>query len=170
MSFTYYPPSSRTKGDPKFCTRPSQANAVTLTINHRGGTLLHYPCKFYLNGKLEDMNWKWDIDFMSYMDIKEVIKKLGYIRIKCMWYHDLKYSFEHGVKPINNDKDVLKFGEEMSGYEIASIYVEHVVNEPTIITEDEVREFVEPIQEPINIESDEREEVQVEEREELQSE
>lgn len=33
----------------------------------------------------------------------------------------------------------------MSGYEFANIYVEYIVDEPIDITEDELKEFVEPI-------------------------
>lgn len=62
---------------------PAQINAVRLRINHEG-TLLHYSCKLGIDGKVEEMNWEWDMDFMSYMDIGEVIKKLGCKRIKCM--------------------------------------------------------------------------------------
>lgn len=47
---------------------------------------------------------------MSYMEIFKVITSLGYVRIKCMWYHDPKFSLERGLRPINNDTKVFKFG------------------------------------------------------------
>lgn len=31
---------------------------------------------------------------MSYMEFIKIINKLGYVRIKCMWYHHLKFSFQ----------------------------------------------------------------------------
>lgn len=72
-------------------------------------------------------------------------QEFGLYKNQCIWYHDLKYSFEHGLKPLNNDKDVLKFGEDMSSYESANICVEHVVDKPDVITEYEVRNYVEHI-------------------------
>lgn len=80
------------------------------------------------------------------MEIEEVINNLGYLRLKCLWYHYPKYSFEHGRKPLNNDKDVLKFWEDMFGYESVNIYVENVVDELDVITKGELRDYVEPIQ------------------------
>lgn len=82
-----------------------------------------------------------------------------------MWYLDLKYSFECELRPLNNDTYVLKFGENTNGYDYSNIYVEHIVYEPIVITENEVREFVEPLKEPINIDSDDK--AHVEESEEV---
>lgn len=78
----------------------------------------------------------------------------------------MKCSFSRVLSPLNNDTNVLKFGEDMSGYEYAKIYVEHMVDEPIVIIIDEVSEFVKPIQEPLTIDLDD--DVQVEEREEVQ--
>lgn len=63
------------------------------------------------------------------MEIFELIKSLGYARFKIIWYHDLKFSLERGLRPINNDKDVLKFGEDMKGYDCDDIYVEHIADD-----------------------------------------
>ena len=77
------------------------------------------------------------MDFMCYMDFMKVVKELGYVRIKGMWYHHLKLSLARGLRPLNNDADVLKFGEDMKGYDLGNIYVEHVVDEPEVLTEEE---------------------------------
>lgn len=121
--------------------KPTKINVVKLRIDH-GGSLLHYPCKLYVDGKVDELNWKWDVDLMLYMEIFEVIKSSGYTRVKCMWYHDLKFSLECWLRPIIKDKDVLKFGEGMKGYDYVDIYVEHIVDEPNIIAEDEVKGYV----------------------------
>ncbi|CAK8534364.1 unnamed protein product [Lathyrus sativus] len=176
-------PSYWTKEDPKFCSRSAKINAVKLRINH-GKSLLHYPCKLYVDGKVDEMNWKWDVDLISYMEIFEVIKSLSYVRAKCIWYHDPKFSLERRLRPMNNDKDILKFGEDMKGYDYADIYVDHIVDEPEVVTKDEIREYVEVQQETINVDSDdevhledndednveEMEKVQLEQREEVQGE
>lgn len=48
-----------------------------------------------------------------------------------------------------------KFDEDIKGFDVGNIYVEHVVDEPEVITEEEVREYVEPVHDPIDIELDE---------------
>ncbi|KAI5441136.1 hypothetical protein KIW84_010557 [Lathyrus oleraceus] len=173
MSVSYGAPSSWTKEDPKFCSRQAKINVVKLRTN-QGGSLIYYPCKLYVDGEVDELNWKWEVDLMSYMEIFRVIKSLCYARVKCMWYHDMKFSLERGIRTINNDKDVLKFGEDMKGYDYNDIYVEHIVYEPNFVTENEVREFVEAQQETINVELDDevhiedKDEDNVEETEEVQ--
>ncbi|XP_058765307.1 uncharacterized protein LOC131638779 [Vicia villosa] len=153
MSQSYNQSSSCTKEDHNFCSRPADTTAIRLRINH-GGDLVHNPCKLYVNGKVKEMNWTFDVDFMCYMDFIKVVNNLGYIRIKGMWYHHPKFSFERGLRPLNNDADVLKFGEDMNGYDVGNIYVEHIVDEPVVLSEEQVREYVEPVQDTIEIESD----------------
>ncbi|KAI5421780.1 hypothetical protein KIW84_045278 [Lathyrus oleraceus] len=168
--------------NPNF-TRPTKINAVKLRISH-GGSLFHYPCKLYVDRKIYELNSKWDVDSISYMEIFKVTKSLGYVRVKFMWYHDSKFSLEHGRIPINNDKDILKFREDMKGYDYVNIYVEHIVDELNVVIEDGVREYIKARQDTINIDSndevhledkdedhlEETEEVQDEQREEFQSE
>ncbi|CAI8614440.1 unnamed protein product [Vicia faba] len=77
-----------------------------------------------------------------------------------MWHYDLKFSFEHGLGPHNKDTYVLKFGEDMNGYEVANIYVEHIVDELIFIIEDGVRKEGE-------LHVKKRKEVHVEESEEI---
>lgn len=57
---------------------------------------------------------------MSYMDFMKVINNLGYVRIKCMWYHHPEFSFECELRPLNNDANVLKFVEDMNNMRRAS--------------------------------------------------
>lgn len=52
----------------------------------------------------------------------------------------------------------------MKGYDCVDIYVKNIVDEPTVVTKDEVREYVEAQQETINIDSDG--EVHVEDKDE----
>lgn len=42
--------------------------------------------EWYVSGEATKMNWRWDVDFMSYMDVERLIKSGGYIDIKCLWY------------------------------------------------------------------------------------
>ncbi|KAI5448203.1 hypothetical protein KIW84_015576 [Lathyrus oleraceus] len=161
MSYSHGASLSLAEEDSKFYSRRAHTNAVRLRISH-GGNLVHYTCKIYANGKVEEMNWKCDMDFMSYIKTFKDINKLGYVRIKYMWYHDPKFSFKCELRPLNNDTYVLKFGEDMNGHDVSNIYVKHIIDEPIVITEDEVGEYVEFVHDPIQIDSDD--EVHVEEK------
>lgn len=90
------------------------------------------------------MNCKFEVGFMSYMDFMKIINNLDYVRIKCTWYHHPKFSFESGVRLLNNDAYVLKFGKDMNNYDVVNIYVEHIVDWPIVISEEQVKEYVEP--------------------------
>lgn len=37
-------------------------------------------------------------------------------------------SLRHGLRPLNNDGDVLKFVKDVKGFEIIEIYVEHMTD------------------------------------------
>ncbi|XP_058734718.1 uncharacterized protein LOC131650444 [Vicia villosa] len=76
------PPSSTCKEDVRFCMRPSKSNYVKIRLHHRG-QLVESPCKWYVNGLVSELDWEWDTDYMSYMDLEASIKDEGYINIKC---------------------------------------------------------------------------------------
>jgi hypothetical protein len=78
------------------------------------------------------MNWKWDVDTMSYMQVERMIKNEGYNNIKCLWYWDPKFSFSRGLRSLNNDGDVLKFIEDIKGFDVVDVYVEHTIDNPII--------------------------------------
>ncbi|CAI8615409.1 unnamed protein product [Vicia faba] len=73
---------------------------------------------------------------MSYMNLKNLIKDEGYRNIKCTWYWNPKYSFSRGLRPLNCDSDVLKFAEDIKGFELVDVYVEHSI-EVTPIEDDD---------------------------------
>lgn len=76
------------------------------------------------------MNWRCDVYFMSYMDVERLIKSEGYVDIKCLWYWNLVFSFARGLRPLNNDKDVLQFSKDVVGHEVMDAYVDHRVSDP----------------------------------------
>src|ERR1051325_553313 len=78
------------------------------------------------------MNWDWDVALMSYMDIEGLIKGEGYCNIQCLWDQDPKFSFSLGLRPLNNDQDVLKFVQDVRGFKVVDVYVEHKVEEVNI--------------------------------------
>ncbi|XP_050878006.1 uncharacterized protein LOC127081821 [Lathyrus oleraceus] len=93
---------------------------------------------------------------MSYMQIEELIKDEGYCNIKCLWYWNLNFSFSRGFQPLNNDNDVLRFMEDVRGFKVIDIYVEHKVEEINIedvmFEEDNYEEVnVEGADEEVNI-------------------
>ncbi|XP_058722170.1 uncharacterized protein LOC131593622 [Vicia villosa] len=100
------------------------------------------------------MDWDWDVDLMSYMDLESVIKSQGYGNIKCLWYWNPVLSFTRGLRPLNNDQDVLNFIEDVKGHNIVDVYVEHPVEIPDFVETDEVNvEDVQP--DKVNVEDGE---------------
>ncbi|XP_058741783.1 protein bfr2-like [Vicia villosa] len=88
--------------------------------------------KLYVGGIASEMNWDWDVDLMSYMEIEKMIKNEGYCNIRCLWYWNPKFAFSRGLRPLNDDKDVLRFMEDIRGYKLIDIYVEHKVEKVNI--------------------------------------
>ncbi|KAI5420325.1 hypothetical protein KIW84_044202 [Lathyrus oleraceus] len=96
----------------KYCVRPTKTNKIRLRIHHRG-KLVETHVKWYVNEKVTEMNWSWDADYMSYMELKNMVKCEGYVNIKCLWYWNPAYSFSRGLRPLNNDQDVLQFSKDV---------------------------------------------------------
>lgn len=84
------------------------------------------------------MNWSWDVDYMAYMELEDMIKSESYVNIKCLWYWNHAYSFSHGLRLLNNDQDVLQFSKDVVGYDIIYLYVDHSVGIPEIVDDSEV--------------------------------
>ncbi|XP_058755919.1 uncharacterized protein LOC131629134 [Vicia villosa] len=144
--------------NPTYVLRPSETQTVRLRIHHRG-RLVQHPVKLYVGGIASEMNWDWDVDLMSYMEIEKMIKNEGYCNIRCLWFWHSKYAFSRGLRPLNDDKDVLNFMEDIRGYKLIDIYVEHKVEEVNI---EDVR-FDDAIDEEVNVEEANVEEVNIEE-------
>jgi hypothetical protein len=111
--------------------RPAETQHVRIRFHHRG-ELVNSPVKWYINGEVSEMNWKWDVDRMSYMQVEKMIKNEGYNNIKCLWYWNPKFSFSRGLRSLNNDGDVLKFIEDIKGFHVVDVYVEHNIDNPII--------------------------------------
>ncbi|CAL5194027.1 unnamed protein product [Lathyrus oleraceus] len=121
----------------KYCVRPAMSNKIRLRIHHRG-KLVETPVKWYVNGEVTEMNWSWDVDYIFYMELEDMIKSDGYVNIKCLWYWNPAYSFSSGLRPLNNDQDVLQFSKDVVGYDVIDVYVEHSVEIPEIINDNEL--------------------------------
>ncbi|CAI8610236.1 unnamed protein product [Vicia faba] len=91
------------------------------------GNLVESPVKWYVDGLVYELDLKCDTDYMSYMDLENMIKEEGYMNIKCMWYWNPKYSFSRGLRPLNCDSDVLKLAEDIKGFNLVDVYVEHSI-------------------------------------------
>ncbi|XP_058766723.1 uncharacterized protein LOC131640331 [Vicia villosa] len=72
------------------------------------------------------------------MSLEKLILNEGYANIKCLHYWHPKYSFSRGLRPLNCDADVVKFVEDVKGFELVDVYVEHLVEEPELVDEAEV--------------------------------
>ncbi|XP_058725642.1 uncharacterized protein LOC131596928 [Vicia villosa] len=120
------PLSSKNKEYVRFCLRPSQSQCIKLRIHHMR-KLVEHPIKWYVDGLVYEMDWFWDTDYMSYMQFEKLVIKEGYRNIKRMWYWNPKYSFSRGLRPLNCDGDVLKLVEDLKGFNLVDVYVEHTV-------------------------------------------
>lgn len=54
----------------------TKSKNIRLRIHHRG-KLIDTFIKWYVDGYALEMNWEWDVDYMSYMLLKDMIKKEG---------------------------------------------------------------------------------------------
>ncbi|XP_058753082.1 uncharacterized protein LOC131626267 [Vicia villosa] len=84
------------------------------------------------------MAWNWDVDYLSYMSLEKLILNEGYASIKCLHYWHPKYSFSRCLRPLNCDADVVKFVEDVKGFDLVDVYVEHSVEEPELVDEAEL--------------------------------
>ncbi|WJX53068.1 hypothetical protein P8452_39106 [Trifolium repens] len=73
---------SLTKENDKYCARPAETQEIRLRIYH-GGLFVDSPCKMYVKGQMDEMNW--GVDFTSYKDVVELVKSLGYRDFKRKW-------------------------------------------------------------------------------------
>lgn len=84
-----------------------------LRIHHRGRLTIEH-VKWYVNGEVTEMGRKWDVDFMSYMDMEGLIKSHGHIDMKNLWYWNHIFNFSHSPRPLNNDNNVLQFAKDVA--------------------------------------------------------
>ncbi|KAI5395389.1 hypothetical protein KIW84_061825 [Lathyrus oleraceus] len=113
----------------------AMTNKIRLRIHHRG-KLFETPVN--VNEEVTEMNWSWDVDYMSYMELKDMIKSESYVNIKCLWYWNPAYRFSRGLRPLNNDQDVLQFSKDVVRYDVINVYVEHSMGIPEIIDDNEL--------------------------------
>jgi hypothetical protein len=111
--------------------RPADKQEVKLRINH-GGKFVNSPIKKYVNGQVHEMEDKLVVDWFSVLDIINIVKSLGYVDLKSMWYHHPKHSFADGLRPFNNDNDFQKLVEDSKGCNTIDLYVEHAIDTPIV--------------------------------------
>lgn len=79
-----------------FASRPTKEQFFRLRIHHRSH-LVYHPVKLYADEIVSEMNWDWDVDLVSYMQIERMIKSEGYCNIRCLWYLNPKFLFFLGT-------------------------------------------------------------------------
>jgi hypothetical protein len=72
------------------------------------------------------------------MELETMIKSEGYGNIRCLWYWIPKLSFTRGLRPLNNDQDILTFIEDVKGYNVIDVYVEHPIEIPEFVDAAEI--------------------------------
>ena len=74
-----------------------------------------------------------NVDMLNYEDIKKLVLSFGYLKYKCLWYQHPKYAFQHGLKPLNNDGELLELVAYAKGCTVVDIFVEHEVDIPEVV-------------------------------------
>jgi hypothetical protein len=87
----------------------------------------------YLGGSCEVVEG-WDIDEISSIEVGKLVKSLGYLSFKCLWYKDPHVEGVYGIKPLNCDADILQFLKDVKQQGQVDVYVEHHVEEPISLT------------------------------------
>jgi len=88
-----------------FC-RPTEEQIVRLKIHH-GGMFIYKSSTVYVNSEIVEEEWGWDVDTMSYIDLRKVIKSIGYKAFKCLWYKHPQKALCRGLKQLNCDSNIL---------------------------------------------------------------
>jgi len=57
--------------------RPTEEQTMRLKIYH-GGMFIYQSFTMYTNGQIEEEEWGWDVDIMSYIDFKKLINSVRY--------------------------------------------------------------------------------------------
>lgn len=65
--------------------RPSEIRRIRLGI-HIFGMFIYEPSTMYVDGTYVEKDWSVDVDELSYIDIKNMLEKMGYKKYKCIWY------------------------------------------------------------------------------------
>ncbi|CAI8609224.1 unnamed protein product [Vicia faba] len=120
----------------KFCVRPTKVHKIRIRLHHKGD-LVHSPVKWYVGGIVTKISWKIDVGYISYIDLEALIQSEGYFNMKSIWYWNPRFRFSRGLRPLNNDADVLKLIEDICEFDLVDLYVEHGVNNPDVTDEAE---------------------------------
>ena len=64
--------------------------------------------------------WVWDVDEMSYIDFRKVVSFLLHKHFKYLWYQHPKFGLSCGLKPLNNDANVLQLGANCKGFGVVA--------------------------------------------------
>ena len=68
-----------------FC-RPTEEQTVRLKIHH-GGMFIYQPLTVYINGQIEEEEWGWNMDTMSYIDFKESKRNWEHMLLGHSWHN-----------------------------------------------------------------------------------
>lgn len=55
-----------------------------------------------------------------------------------MRYWNPRFNFSRGLRPLNNDNDMMIFAKYVIGYEVIDVYVEHNIDNPEIVDASEL--------------------------------
>lgn len=85
------------------------------------------PVNEYIRGKLYEMEYGWDVDEISSIELDKQLKLIGYGSYKCLWYRHPERDLSNGLRELNNDQDVRRFNDDVKGHSLVDVYVEHLI-------------------------------------------
>lgn len=86
-----------------------------------------------MDGFVDEVEDTFDTDKLCYEDIKKLVLSFGYLKFKSLWYQHPKFSFQGGLKPLNNDADLLELVTDARGCNVVEVFVEHEVDIPEVV-------------------------------------
>lgn len=113
------------------------ADKITMIIHHGGKFtesfgLCRNVYKHYLGGKVSEFT-NIDVDFLSYFEISDYVKKdLGYNGLCKLYYKSIMKSMSTGLKLLYNDDQINDLIAETEGTKAINIYVDHLDDEQTL--------------------------------------
>lgn len=73
------------------------------------------PVPKYIRGQLYETKDGWDIDEISTIELDKILNTIGYQSYSCLWYRQPWKDLSNGLKPLNNDQDVVRFIQDVRG-------------------------------------------------------
>lgn len=94
--------------------RLAKSHKIRLRLYHKG-RLVEKPVKWYVDGDVYEMNWRCNVDYMSYLEVEGLIQSEGRKNINCLRYWNPAYNFPRSLRPLKMIKMYYNFSNMSKG-------------------------------------------------------